>query len=614
MREGFDTQEFLKALTHKPGVYRMLDTTGTVLYVGKARDLKKRVSSYFGSKAHHPKVMALMERADDVQVTITASEAEALLLELNLIKQHQPYFNVLLRDGKGYPYIHVSTDQTYPRFSFYRGSRKAKGSFLGPFPNSAAVRQTLSYIQKLFRIRQCEESFFNNRARPCLQHQIKRCSAPCVELITAKDYRRDVDNAILFLQGKDDTIVTDLGNRMDAAADEKNYEQAAQFRDQIAAIKSLQAKQSITGKPGQEADALAAVDAEGKWAIAAVMIRNGRVLGVRNFFPRTNTTHGAQEIIGAFIAQHYLHNEIPRELIVNALPEDSGILEQILSDKRSQKISIKYNVRGTRRGWLDMATANAREALAMRLAGRAGISRQLDELAKVFELKEVPSRIECFDISHTSGEKTVASCVVFGPEGAIKSAYRRFNIKDVTPGDDYAAIAEVIRRRYTRLKDTEAPLPDLILVDGGKGQLSAAARELDEIQLSGPLLAAVAKGPDRRAGEEVIHIRDNQTELNLPPDSPALHLIQQIRDEAHRFAITAHRQQRGKVRQTSPLEGIPGVGPKKRRELLRQFGGLQGIREASVSELRKITGISAKLAEAIYDRFHDGSSLKLTKN
>jgi excinuclease ABC subunit C len=613
VREGFDTQHFLKTLTHKPGVYRMLDAADKVLYVGKARDLRKRVSSYFGSKAHHPKIMALMERTHDVQITITASETEALLLELNLIKEHQPHFNVLMRDGKGYPYIHVSTDQTYPRFSFYRGSRKTKGRFLGPFPNSAAVRQTLSYLQKLFRIRQCEDTFFKNRSRPCLQHQIKRCSAPCVELIDASDYRRDVENAILFLQGRDATIVTDLGNRMDAAASDKDYEQAAQHRDQIAAIKSLQAKQSITGSPGQEADALAAVETNGSWAIASVMIRNGRVLGSRNFFPRTNAPHGAEEIIGAFVAQHYLHNEIPRELIVNANPEDRDVLETLLSDKRGTRVSIKHNVRGTRRGWLDMAEANAREALSMRLAGRAGISRQLEELTQALGLQETPSRIECFDISHTQGEKTVASCVVFGPEGAIKSDYRRFNIKDVTPGDDYAAIAEVIRRRYTRLKDTEAPLPDLILVDGGKGQLSAAARELNDIQLDGPLLGAVAKGPDRRAGEEVIHIHGSKTELNLPADSPALHLIQQIRDEAHRFAITAHRQRRGKARQKSPLEGIAGVGPKKRRELLRQFGGLQGIREASVTELKKITGISPQLAAAIYDRFHDGSSIKLAK-
>ncbi|MGI9321026.1 MAG: excinuclease ABC subunit UvrC [Thiogranum sp.] len=613
MREGFDAREFLKTLTHKPGVYRMLNAEGDVLYVGKARDLKKRVNSYFGSKAHHPKVMALMERTEDVEVTITASESEALLLELNLIKEHQPYFNVLMRDGKGYPYIHVSTNQQFPRFSFYRGSRKRSGSFLGPFPNSAAVRQTLSYLQKLFRIRQCEDSFFKNRSRPCLQHQIKRCSAPCVDLISPEDYAQDVKNAMLFLEGRDDSVLKDLSGRMDAAAEHKDYEQAARYRDQIAAIKALQARQSITGKPDQEADAVAAVEKDGRWAISTVMIRNGRVLGSRNFFPRTHHSHSATEIISAFIAQHYLRHDIPRELIVSDLPEDADVLEEILTEKTGQSCIIRHKVRSTRRGWLDMATANAREALSMRLAGRAGIERQLAELATVLDLSEPPSRIECFDISHTRGEKTVASCVVFGEEGAIKSDYRRFNIKDVTPGDDYAAIAEVIRRRYTRLKDTDAPLPDLILVDGGKGQLKAAARELETIQLDGPLLAAVAKGPDRRAGDEVIHIKGRPGELNLAPDSPALHLIQQARDEAHRFAITAHRQQRGKVRRQSPLEDIPGVGPKKRRELLRQFGGIQGLREASIGELKKTSGISPKLAELIYDRFHDGSNVSLTK-
>jgi excinuclease ABC subunit C len=606
MPDEFDSKSFLASLTHKPGVYRMLDDSNQVLYVGKAKDLKKRVSSYFGSKAHHPKTMALMARTRDVQITITASEQEALLLELNFIKEHQPHFNVLMRDGKGYPYIYVSTEQRFPRFTFHRGARSGKGRYLGPFPNSAAVRQTLSHIQKLFRIRQCEDSFFSNRARPCLQHQIRRCSAPCVDLISPEDYRRDVDNAILFLQGRDDTIVKDLAARMDAASADKHYEEAALYRDQIAAIKSLQAKQSVTGKQGQDADALAVVEAKGSWAIAAVMVRNGRVLGTRNFFPRTIAHHGAGEVMAAFLAQHYSTAEVPRDVVVNAIPDDHAVLQEMLTIRHGSQATIRSNVRGTRRGWLDMAEANAREALLMRLAGRAGITRQLQELAKALSLDETPSRIECFDISHTSGEQTVASCVVFGPEGAIKSDYRRFNIKDIKAGDDYAAIAQVIQRRYTRLKNADAPLPDLILVDGGKGQLGAAAKELDVIQLQGPLLAAVAKGPDRRAGEEIIHIQGQTTELDLPADSAALHLIQQIRDEAHRFAITAHRQRRGKARQKSALEGIPGVGPKKRRELLRHFGGLQGVRQAGVSDLKKVQGISLPLAETIYDRFHDG--------
>ncbi len=610
MDESFDKVSFLANLTHRPGVYRMLDAGGNVIYVGKARDLKKRVGSYFGSKAHHPKTMALMEKACDVQITVTPSEKEALLLELNLIKEHQPHFNVLMRDGKGYPYIYISTDQDYPRFSFHRGARKGGGRYLGPYPNSAAVRQTLAHLQKLFQVRQCEDTFFANRARPCLQHQIRRCSAPCVELIDKADYGRDVHNAMLFLEGKDDTVAKELADRMDAAAEGKDYEQAAVFRDQIAAIKTLQAKQSITGNTGTQADVLAAVEEAGHWAIAALMVRNGRVLGTRNFFPRTNAKHGSGEVMAAFIAQHYSAAEVPTDIIVNAAPDGREVLEEVLTTRRNGAVHIRSNVRGMRRGWVDMAEANARDTLGMRLASRAGIAEQLRLLAEALDMSEPPSRIECFDISHTGGEQTVASCVVFGREGAVKSDYRRFNIKDVKAGDDYAAIAQVVRRRYTRLKDSDAPLPDLILIDGGKGQLSAAAEELDEIQLTGPLLTAVSKGPDRRAGEEVIHIRDVPEELNLAADSAALHLIQQVRDEAHRFAITGHRQQRGKVKKKSALEGIPGVGPKKRRELLRHFGGLQGVRGAGVSDLKKVSGINQKLAELIYDRFHDGSPFK----
>jgi excinuclease ABC subunit C len=606
---NFNAETFLQTLTHRPGVYRMLDEEGTVIYVGKARDLKKRVSSYFGSKAHHPKTMALMQRARNVEVTVTASEGEALLLELNLIKQHQPYFNVLLRDGKGYPFIHVSTTDKYPRFSFHRGARKGKGRYLGPYPNSAAVRQTLSHVQKLFQVRQCEESFFSNRTRPCLQHQIKRCSAPCVELINQEDYRRDVNNTVLFLEGKDDTVVNDLADRMDNAAEHKDYEQAAQLRDQITAIKALQAKQSITGERRVDTDAIAVFTQNGSWAVATVMVRGGRVLGSRHFFPRTQATHSAGEVMAAFISQHYFKGDVPHELLVNIKPDDQAVMEQAFAERCSYKVKIRSNVRGNRRGWIDMAHANAREALLMKLAGTATIEKQFAALGEALAMGEAPSRIECFDISHTGGGETVASCVVFGTEGPIKSAYRRFNIKDVPEGDDYGAIAQVIRRRYIRLKNADAPLPDLILVDGGKGQLSAAATELDAIQLEGPLLAAVAKGPARRPGKEVIHVRGDNQELRLEPDSMALHLIQQARDEAHRFAITGHRQRRSKARQSSPLEGIAGVGPKKRRELLRHFGGIQGVRQAGVSDLRKVNGISTALAEAIYDRFHDGSSI-----
>jgi excinuclease ABC subunit C len=604
----FDADAFLQTLTHRPGVYRMLDADGTVIYVGKARDLKKRVASYFGSKAHHPKTMALMERARRVEVTVTASEGEALLLELNLIKQHQPYFNVLLRDGKGYPFIHVSAD-AYPRFSFHRGARKGKGRYLGPYPNSAAVRQTLTHLKKLFQVRQCEDSFFANRARPCLQHQIKRCSAPCVNLIDEDEYARDVKNAVLFLEGKDDTVVNELADRMDTAAERKEYEEAAALRDQIAAIKSLQARQSITGEQQIDTDAIAAFEQNGSWAVAAVMVRGGRVLGNRNFFPRTQTQHSVGEVMAAFVSQHYFNGSVPHEILVEKLPDDHNVLEASLTERSGYKVKIRSNVRGMRRGWIDMALANAREALLMKQAGSATVLKQLVALGEALDLDNPPKRIECFDISHTGGDQTVASCVVFNEEGPVKSAYRRFNIKDVKAGDDYGAIAQVIKRRYTRLQKDEAPMPDLILVDGGKGQLAVAAAELETLALSEPMLAAVAKGPSRKPGREVIHIQGCSSELRLAPDSTALHLVQQIRDEAHRFAITGHRARRSKARQQSPLEGIPGVGPKKRRELLRHFGGIQGVRRAGVSDLSKVSGISPTLAELIYDRFHDGSSI-----
>ncbi len=606
MSQPFDAKNFLSTLTHKPGVYRMLDAAGEVLYVGKAHDLKKRVSSYYGSKAHHPKTMALMGQTERVEVTVTASEKEALLLELNLIKQHQPYYNVLLRDGKGYPFIHITTQQTYPRFGFHRGSRKQPGRFLGPFPNSTAVRQTLTHIQKLFRVRQCEDTFFSNRTRPCLQHQIKRCSAPCVGLISPEDYQRDVENALLFLEGRDTRVLKDLADRMEAAAAKKDYETAAQLRDQIAAIKSLHARQSITGEQAVDTDAIAVAEHKGKWAVVAVMIKGGRVLGSRSFFPRTRSEHTAAEVMAAFIAQHYLRGPVPADILVNVLPEECSLLEDSLSQQRQGPVRVRANVRGTRRGWVEMAAANAREALLMEAAGRLNAEKQLFALGEALCLDEPPTRIECFDISHTGGEQTVASCVVFGESGAVKADYRRFNIKTAEPGDDYAAIAEAVKRRYTRVRQGEAPLPDVILIDGGKGQLSAAAAVLDDIALDGPALAAVAKGPDRRAGKEVIHVRGQTQELRLPADSPALHLIQQIRDEAHSFAITAMRQRRGKQKRQSALEGIAGIGPKKRRELLRHFGGMQGVKQAGMDDLKQVTGISPNLAERIYDHFHGG--------
>jgi excinuclease ABC subunit C len=606
MAAKFDTEQFLKTLSHRPGVYRMLDACDNVIYVGKARDLKKRVSSYFGSKAFHPRTQALMNKTGRVEVTVTGTEQEALLLEYNLIKEHQPRFNVLLRDGKSYPYIHVTLEQEFPRFEFHRGARDSRSRYFGPFPSAGAVRQTLGQLHKLFQIRQCRDSFFSNRSRPCLQYQIKRCSAPCVNFIDADAYRRDVDNAVLFLSGKNDAVLSDLMARMDHAAEDLNYEQAAQYRDQIAAIKNIQADQVVSGSRMKDADVLAVHLEHGVCCVAVVMIRGGRMLGSRNFFPRTVAHTEAGEILSAFIVQHYFNLSAPAEILVNAAVEERELLEEVLGERVGHKIAIRHNVRGHRRRWLEIAASNAAQGLAGHRAENASLQAQLESLTDLLSLDEVPERIECFDISHTGGEETVASCVVFGRNGAVKSEYRRFNIKGVPAGDDYAAIAQAAQRRYLRVKRGEAPLPDLIIVDGGRGQLAKASEVMEELQLGDIQLIGIAKGQGRKAGREKIYLPGNDRPVALAPDSAAMHLLQQIRDEAHRFAITGHRQRRGKAKQASALESIPGLGPARRKALLRQFGGLQGVKRSGVDDLAKVHGISRAMAVRIYARFHGG--------
>jgi excinuclease ABC subunit C len=603
----FDAKKFLRSLSHRPGVYRMLDAAGEVLYVGKAHDLKKRVATYFGSKAHHPKTQALMSHTQRVEVTVTGTEQEALLLEYNLIKTHYPRFNILLRDGKSYPYIYVSSEQSFPRFEFYRGSRKAKGRFFGPFPSSGAVRQTMHQLQKLFQVRQCRDSFFANRSRPCLQYQIKRCSAPCVALVDAPDYQRDVDNAVLFLEGKNNDVLKDLARRMDDAAESRDYEEAAGYRDQISAIKSIQAQQVISGAVKKDTDVLALFSDRGVSCVAVIMIRGGRVLGSRNFFPKAAVEPEPGEILAAFIVQHYFTQTPPPDILVNQRVDDEALLEEALTERSGRPVAIRERVRGDRRRWIEMALNNARQGVALRRAANSGLNRQLESLADVLGLDEPPARLECFDISHTAGEEAMASCVVFGPEGPIKSDYRRFRIREASGGDDCASIAEAVRRRYTRIKKGEAPLPDLLLIDGGKGQVKAAADALDDLQLADVELFGVAKGQGRKPGREKIYPRGEREPLEVPRDSAALHLIQQIRDEAHRFAITGHRQRRSLVRNTSTLESINGLGPAKRRALLRQFGGLQGVKRAGIDDLTAVHGISRPLAERIFDHLHGGS-------
>jgi excinuclease ABC subunit C len=606
MGEPFDSKAFLASLTHRPGVYRMLTGEGTVLYVGKARDLRKRVSTYFGSKAHHPKTQALMAQAERVEVTVTGTEQEALLLEYNLIKAHHPRFNVVLRDDKSYPWIYVSTQQEFPRFEFHRGSRRAAGRFLGPWPNAGAVRESLAQLQKLFRVRQCSESFFANRTRPCLQYQIQRCTAPCVGFVTEQEYRRDVEDAILFLEGKNSAVLTSLVGRMESASGSLAYERAAALRDQVALIRKIQAEQVIAGKGIDEADVLGLHQDQGQACIAAILIRGGRVLGSRTWFPRVTAGTDPEEIIAAFIGQHYFHEPPPAEILVPVLPLDGPVLEAALTARAGRPVRIRHQVRGTRKRWLEMAVTNAAQGLASRLAANSSLRTQFESLVEALALDEVPQRIECFDISHTGGSETVASCVVFGPDGPIKSDYRRFNIRDVAPGDDYAAIGQAVERRFARVRRGESPMPDLILIDGGHGQVEKARAVLEEFQLAHLPLIGVSKGRDRRVGEEKLVFPGESSVCTLPADSPALLLIQQIRDEAHRFAITGHRQRRARVPISSSLESIEGLGPQRRRALLRHFGGLQGIRQAGVADLASVHGISRALAQRIYDQLHGG--------
>ncbi len=603
MDTPFDSEDFLRTLTSRPGVYRMFDGDGQVLYVGKARNLKKRVSSYFRSSGLAPKTRALMKQMARVEVTVTATEAEALLLENNLIKLHRPRYNILLRDDKSYPYIYLSTDREYPRLSFHRGARKGKGRYFGPYPSSGAVRESLHLLQKMFRVRQCEDSFFANRSRPCLQYQIKRCTAPCVGLVSPEDYARDVHHTVLFLEGKSTALNAELVERMEQAAARLDYEQAAVYRDQIASLSRVQERQYVSGESG-DMDIVAAAVSGGLACVQVFFIRHGVNLGNKVFFPRIPQHSTEAEVLSAFVAQYYLEHPVPGRILLNHALPDADLIAAALARKAERKVTLSARVRGERARWLGMAVENARQALAARLGSQAGMQRRLHLLQQALELDEPPNRIECFDISHSQGEGTVASCVVFDREGPRKSDYRRFNISDITPGDDYAAMEQALLRRYTRLKKEDAALPELLLIDGGKGQLSSARKVMEELQISEILLVGVSKGPARKAGMEILHIPSQGRELDLPPDSPALHLIQQIRDEAHRFAITGHRQRRARARNVSPLEGIPGVGPRRRQQLLKHFGGLQEVARAGVEDLGKVAGISRDLAQKIYDTFH----------
>jgi len=603
--EQFDAKVFVDSLPGRPGVYRMLDGDGQILYVGKARNLKSRVASYFQPSNVQPKVQALIAKTANMEVTITNSDTEALLLEYNLIKKHRPRFNVVLRDDKSFPYLHLETQHEFPRLNFYRGSRKEPGKYFGPYPSAGAVRDTLQQLQKLFRIRNCDDTYFANRSRPCLQYQIQRCTAPCVGLVSKENYARDVSAAIKVLEGRNDEVGEELGRRMDAAAARLDFEEAAQLRDQLAKLKVIQAQQIVTAGADHDADVIAIAAANGEYCVALMFVRAGRSLGSTTFFPKAPFAE-LPEVLAAFVMQYYLERDAPPEIIVEQDFDEMQLLETALAERLAHKVRISSSVRGIRARWLEMMHINAEQALNMRRLARAGIESSLEDLREAFDLEEAPNRLECFDISHTGGTDTVASCVVFGVEGPLKSDYRRFNISGIQPGDDYAAMYQALTRRYKRVRDGEIVKPDVLLIDGGKGQLAEAARVLEELGVGGMTLIGVAKGVDRRAGQEQLFLLGQDTPTILPPDSRALHLIQRVRDEAHRFAIAGHRKKRAKRHSQSIPETIPGLGPVKRRELLKQFGGLQGILRAGIDDFIQIRGLGRELAQVIYEHLHPG--------
>ena len=600
----FDPQTFLRNLTTRPGTYRMLNDKGKVVYVGKAQNLKKRVSSYFQKQSGDAKTASLMNVVRNVEVTVTGTEAEALLLEYNLIKQHKPKFNVTLRDDKSYPYIYVSTKHPFPRLEFHRGPRKGSGKYFGPYPSTGAVRKTLNELQKLFMIRQCQDSYFANRTRPCLQYQIQRCTAPCVGLIDASAYAEDIQAAIEFLEGRNRKVINTLVDRMEQASVAQDYERAARFRDQISRIRQIEAEQHVSNSAAKDLDVIDIASDRGTHCVTVLFIRQGAVLGSRNHFPKIGVDATPRQVLEGFLPQYYLGREAPAEIILPTDVDDRKLLESEFTERSHRQVRIRSRVRGDRQRWLQMAATNADQGLRLQLASSSSIRRQFEALGEFLQMDATPERIECFDVSHTSGEATVASCVVFNQAGPLKSDYRRFNVTPDVAGDDYASMAEAIRRRFVRVAKGEIATADVVLIDGGKGQLAEALTVVDELGLAGMQLVAIAKGPSRKPGMEHLFLAGQSRATILPPDSPVLHLIQRIRDEAHRFAITGHRGRRARTRNTSSLEEISGLGPKKRRELLRQFGGLQGIKAAGIDDLVKVHGISRTLAEKIYNDLH----------
>lgn len=599
---SFDPKPILKSLPHLPGVYRMLNAEDVVIYVGKALDLKKRVSSYFQKNLPSPRTRMMVAQIARIETTVTRSEAEALLLENNLIKSLMPKYNILFRDDKSYPYIMLTGDE-FPRLAFHRGSQLKQNQYFGPFAAASMVRESIQLLQKVFRLRTCEDSVFANRSRPCLQYQIERCTAPCVGLIGEEEYRRDVGQAALFLQGRQQQVMDELSEQMFTASEQQEYERAVVFRDRMQSLRTVQERQFVSDFRSSDADVVVCVREQGALCVNLVMIRAGRHVGDRSFFPKN--AEGCDEVaaLESFIAQHYLSRPVPPLIIVGAALEPEA-LEALLSEQAGRRVQISAYAGGDRRVWLKMAQKNAELALHQQLAQKASQQARLDALREALSLPETANRIECFDISHTMGEATVASCVVFDKGQMQNSEYRRYNISDITPGDDYAAMREALTRRYTKIAAGEGKVPDVVFIDGGKGQLGVAVQVMNEVGLPDVQLLGIAKGEERKPGLEQLFFPEREEPLRVKSDNPGLHLLQSIRDEAHRFAITGHRARRGKARLHSSLEDIAGIGAKRRKSLLTRFGGLSGVRNASIEDLAQVEGISQALAEKIYEELH----------
>lgn len=606
MTEQFNAKLFLSTVTSQPGVYRMYDEADTVIYVGKAKNLKKRLSSYFRSNLSSRKTEALVKNIHHIDVTVTHTETEALLLEHNYIKKYQPRYNVLLRDDKSYPYILLSADK-HQRISMYRGAKHAKGEYFGPFPNSGAARDTLLLIQRLFPIRQCENSFYRNRSRPCLQYQIKRCLGPCVSgLVSDDEYQEQVNYVRLFLSGKDQQVVEHLISKMEIASNQLKFEEAAQIRDLIQAVRKTTERQYVSGNYN-DMDVMSVAYKSGMACVHVLFIRQGKILGNRSYFPKIPSGTELSEVVQTFVGQFYLQGSqsrtLPSEILLDFDIPEINVLSETLTTLAGHKVHIQSKSRGDRARYIKLARTNASVALTTHLSQRTTTQQRLKVLSELVDIPVI-NRMECFDISHTMGEQTVASCVVFDQNGPLRTEYRRYNINDITPGDDYAAMAQVLQRRYNKSL-TDEKIPDIIFIDGGKGQLAQAITVFNNLNVdwdkTKPLLIGVAKGSDRKAGLETLFFKAEGEGIALSPDSPALHIIQHIRDESHHHAITGHRKRRAKVKNSSTLEEIEGIGPKRRQMLLKYMGGLQALKQASIEEIAKVPGISKSLAEKIFN-------------